>query len=109
MNADYDERIIVETWPVLVLLLAVMAIAVFALADGQGTFEASMLSAMALLLNAGPLYEAYVPVAATPDIWPEYRDFTVFERYFSCLIMLLGRLEFVAVFAILNLKFWLSR
>ena len=109
MRTEYDESVIVETWPVLVLLLAVMAIAVFALADGQGTFEASMLSAMALLLNAGPLYEAYAPVAATPEMWPEYRDFTVFERYVGSLVMLLGRLEFVAVFAILNLKFWLSR
>lgn len=108
-RADYDERTIVETWPVLVLTLAVMAFGVFAIAGGQGTFEAAMLSAMALLLNAGPLYEAYVPVAATPEMWPDYRDFTVFERYVGCAIMLLGRLEFIAVFAILNLKYWLSR
>ncbi|GAB4353191.1 MAG: potassium transporter TrkG [Oricola sp.] len=108
-RAEYDERTIVETWPVLVLALAVMALGVFAVAGGQGTFEAAMLSAMALLLNAGPLYEAYVPVAATPEMWPDYRDFSVFERYTGCAIMLLGRLEFIAVFAILNLKYWLNR
>ncbi|WP_193178207.1 TrkH family potassium uptake protein [Oricola nitratireducens] len=108
-NADYDERTIVETWPVLILLLVVTAIGVFALADGQGTFEASLLSAMALVLNAGALYEAYMPVGASPEMWPEYRDFSVFERLVGCIIMLLGRLEFVAVFAILNLKYWLSR
>jgi trk system potassium uptake protein TrkH len=108
-QADYDERVIVETWPVLVLALSVLAIGVFAIAGGQGTFEAAMLSAMALLLNAGPLYEAYVPAAATPDMWPDYRDFTSFERYVGCAIMLLGRLEFIAVFAVLNLKYWLSR
>jgi trk system potassium uptake protein TrkH len=68
-----------------------------------------MLSALALVLNAGALYEAYVPVGASPEMWPEYRDFSVFERLVGCIIMLLGRLEFVAVFAILNLKYWLSR
>jgi len=108
-QADYDERVIVETWPVLVLTLAVMAFGVFTIAGGQGTFEAAMLAAMALVLNAGPLYEAYVPIAATPELWPDYRDFTSFERYIGCAIMLLGRLEFIAVFAILNLKYWLSR
>jgi trk system potassium uptake protein TrkH len=108
-SAHYDERALVETWPVLVLLLAMMAISLFALAGGGGTFEASMVSAMALLLNAGPLYEAYAPIAASAESWPEYRDFTAFERIFSCVIMLIGRLEFIAVFAILNVKYWLSR
>ncbi|TCD13148.1 potassium transporter TrkG [Oricola cellulosilytica] len=108
-KARYDERIIIESWPVLVLLLAVMAVALFALSGGAGGFEASMLSAMALLLNAGPLYEAYAPVAATGETWPSFREFTAFEQGVSCVIMILGRLEFVAVFAILNLKYWVSR
>ena len=108
-RADYDERSIVESWPVMVLLLAVVAFAMFTLAGGQGNFEASMLAAMALLVNAGPLYDAYIPVAATPDLWPEYRDFGSLERLIGCVVMLLGRLEFVAVFAILNLRYWLSR
>jgi trk system potassium uptake protein TrkH len=108
-NVEYNERTIIETWPVMLLLLAVLALAVFGLAGGPGTFEASILSGLALLLNAGPLYEAYIPVAATPDMWPEYRDFNSVERLLACVVMLLGRLEFVAVFAILNLRYWLSR
>jgi trk/ktr system potassium uptake protein len=108
-NAKYGEEALVETWPVLVLLLVVLAISVFVLAGGHGTFEASMISAMALLVNAGPLYEAYAPVAASPDIWPEYRDFSAVERIAGCVIMFLGRLEFIAVFAIFNLKYWLTR
>ncbi|QKV18170.1 TrkH family potassium uptake protein [Oricola thermophila] len=108
-RADYDERSIVETWPVLILTLVVLAVGIFLLAGGSGTFESAMLSAMALLVNAGPLYEAYIPAAALPELWPGYRDFTAFERYAGCAIMLLGRLEFIAVFAILNLKYWLSR
>ena len=35
-----------------------------------------------------------MPVAATPDLWPDYRDFTAFERYVGCAIMLLDDRQF---------------
>ena len=108
-GARYEEEVLVETWPVLVLLMAVMAIGVFALAGGPGSFEASMIASMALLLNAAPLYDAFAPLGASSEIWPQFRDFTAFERAAACAIMLLGRLEFIAVFAIFNLKYWMSR
>ncbi|MAZ15339.1 MAG: hypothetical protein CL535_03270 [Ahrensia sp.] len=108
-NVEYSERTIVESWPVVLLTLAMLALSVFALAGGPGNFEAALLAGMALLLNAGPLYEAYIPVAASADLWPEFRDFNSVERLIACIVMLLGRLEFVAVFAILNLRYWLSR
>lgn len=108
-KAEYDERSIVESWPVMLLLLMVTAVSVFMLASGQGSFEAALLSGVALMINAGPLYEAYVPAVADPDLWPGFRDFSGFERLAACIVMLLGRLEFVAVFAILNFKYWLSR
>lgn len=108
-KADYDERSIVESWPVLLLLLAVASLGVFALSSGEGAFEAALLAGAALLINAGPLYEAYVPVTAAPEQWPGFRDFSSFEQIVACVMMLLGRLEFVAVFAILNLKYWLNR
>ncbi|WP_421850244.1 potassium transporter TrkG [Oricola sp.] len=108
-GARYSENMLVEIWPVLVLLLAVMAIGVFALAGGTGSIESAIVAAMALVLNAAPLYDAFAPLGAAPDVWPQFRDFSAFEQLVAGVIMLLGRLEFIAVFAILNVKFWISR
>ncbi len=71
-------------------------------------FNASLMSAVASFSNAGPVYNSAWAVQG--DIgWPAYADLGAAPKLMLMCLMILGRLEVLAVLAVLNVKYWLKR
>ena len=97
-------------WAYFVFAVAFLLLATFALAMGPFNFEAGFNAAASLFTSAGPLYDALrPPTLGTGEGWPSFADLSAPYLLLSCFIMLLGRLEILIVFAVLNIRFWMGR
>ena len=72
------------------------------------SFEASITAAIATFSNAGPFYSPQW-VAHGAQGWPEYFEMNLNQKYILCLIMLFGRLEIIAIIAVINPFYWYQR
>jgi trk system potassium uptake protein TrkH len=76
-------------------------------------FEAASTLAIALFSNAAPVYEALIPplaaVSTEQVAWPELKDGTFASHILFSFLMLIGRLEVIIVFAVLNIRYWIAR
>ncbi|HMQ58057.1 MAG TPA: hypothetical protein PKE65_05875, partial [Rhizobiaceae bacterium] len=100
-----DIRII---WVPFLLFLAAGSATIFTMTVATGHFESNVVAAFALLANTGGLLPALAPAGVT-QAWPLWQDLNAFEHVLCAFVMLLGRLEFLAIFAALNLRYWLGR
>lgn len=72
------------------------------------SFEASITASIAAFSNAGPFYSPqWVDRGATG--WPEYFEMNINQKYILSLIMLFGRLEIIAILAVINPFYWYRR
>ena len=117
-NLRFGRQIIEETsmraiWTYFTLSLLIIALAAMGLSFSATDFEGGITMAIALFSNAGPVYEALIPpsYATAPDnqLWPQYGAMPVSAKLTSIAVMTLGRLEVMIVFAVLNIRYWLSR
>jgi len=71
-------------------------------------FQASLTAAVAAISNAGPAYSAdWVPRGTAG--WPGYFEMSLTQKMMLSAIMLLGRLEVIALIVAFNPTYWLSR
>ena len=97
-------------WAYFVFAITFVLLSTFALAMGPFNFEAAFNAAISLFTSAGPLYDAVRPATAgIENGWPTFADLPPAYLLVSCAVMLLGRLEILVVFAVLNLRFWTGR
>ena len=105
-----EEETLHAIWSYFVFAVAFVLLAAFALAMGPFTFEAAFQASVSLFTSAGPLYDALRPVTAdAASGWPSFLELEPPYLLLSCVIMLLGRLEILVVFAALNIRFWTGR
>jgi len=69
--------------------------------------------AIAFFSNAGPVYEALIPQAYVTEpanhAWPQFQAMPVSAKITAVVIMTLGRMEVMIVFAVFNVRYWMSR
>ena len=88
---------------VLAMTLGATALAITGL-----SFQASITASIATITNAGPAYSTdWVPRGT--EGWIDYRDMSIIQKMILSLIMLVGRLEVIAVIVALSPAYWLRR
>lgn len=93
-------------WVYVFLLLGVTAAGTAFASIGLGSFDISFAYTVALVSNAAPVYEALAPVGGQ---WPVHGEIPPLAQIAGIGLMLLGRLEILAVFAVFNFKYWIER
>lgn len=108
-----DEPGMQAIWTYFALSLLVVAAASLVLSLTATGFEAGIAMAIALFSNAGPVYDALVPQAIASDpanqAWPTMAEMPAAAKLAGIMIMTLGRLEVMVIFAVFNLRYWLNR
>lgn len=98
-----------SVWAVFVLgTVTICAASVLLTAVGPG-FEAGFIAVVTLFANAGNIYTSLIPLGADPGAWPKFMDFGTAGMAISIILMVLGRLEVIVVFAALNIAYWANR
>ena len=69
-------------------------------------FAPAIAAAIAAFSNIGPLYGAG-PIAAEP--WPALSDLPAYGLGFLGIAMVVGRIEVLALFGVLNVAYWRNR
>lgn len=108
-----EEESMRAIWTYFALSLLVIAMAALALTLTAASFEGGITLAVAFFANAGPVYDALIPLSYATDpgnaVWPQIAALPVLAKLAAIVIMTLGRLEVMVVFAVLNLRYWMSR
>ena len=69
--------------------------------------------AVAFFANAGPVYDAMIPLAYATEpaneAWPQFAAMPMSAKLAAIVVMTLGRLEVMVVFAVLNVRYWMNR
>lgn len=108
---DEDSMRAIWTYFALSLLIIIFAALAFTLSATH--FEGGISMAVAFFANAGPVYEALIPPAYATDpanqVWPQLAAMPVTAKISAIVVMTLGRLEVMVVFAVLNVRYWLNR
>ncbi len=98
-------------WTYFIIAVIVIGLGSMFIALTATGFEAAIAMSVALFSNAGPVYEALAPVSGvTEGGWPVYQNMPSPLTYLlGIIIMTVGRLEVLVVFAVLNVRFWYNR
>jgi trk system potassium uptake protein TrkH len=108
-----DEQKMSAIWSHFILSLIVVGIGALMISMFGYDFEAASTLAIALFSNAAPVYEALIPplaaVSTEQVAWPELKDGTFASHILFSFLMLIGRLEVIIVFAVLNIRYWIAR
>ncbi len=94
LNIEFMKAI----WSLFAILIVTVAISSFALSLSGLNFQVSFTAIIAAITNAGPLY---APEWGTGNAgsWPSYFEMTNAQKFILSVVMLLGRLEVIAVIA----------
>lgn len=96
-------------WTYFIIAVLVIGAGALLIALTATGFEAAIVLAVSLFANAAPIYDALRPIAPGAD-WPDLPSLPDHSSYLvGILMMSIGRLEVLVVFAILNLKYWYNR
>lgn len=95
-------------WTMFCACVAVVGGGAVALTLSGLSFEASITAAVAAFSNAGPFYSPQW-VAQGVQGWPAYFEMNLNQKYILSSIMLFGRLEIIAIIAVINPFYWYRR
>lgn len=108
-----DEESLRAVWSAVILSLLVITVGAFFFTLEAADFEAGLALSIALFSNAGPVYEAVTPAIYSTDpsndIWPAISELPLITKLAGIVIMTFGRLEVLIVFAVFNVRYWLTR
>jgi trk system potassium uptake protein TrkH len=101
------DREILQGIYAMVLVFAVVMVGTMAVLSYQGIpFEPAMIASISAMSNAGPIFGAG-PDAGQP--WPSLSSFPPASLVALSVAMILGRIELLALFSVLNFAYWRSR
>lgn len=103
-SQPYDLQLMKALWTGVMAYLGAIATTLMLLALLGDSFESSLVAAVAALTNAGPLYSSLAAGAG----WPDFAQMGPLLHAVLILAMIVGRLEVIAVFALLNPLYWRS-
>lgn len=101
----YDIGLMKAIWASSIVALAFVTVATLLLTLNHPSFHGSALAAISAFSNIGPLYAAEWDGS---DAWPGYADFDSFSMMVLALVMIVGRIEAIALFGMASLAFWRS-
>ncbi|MBC7280465.1 potassium transporter TrkG [Hoeflea sp.] len=108
-----DEESMRAIWTYFALSMLIIAFASLAFTLSAAHFEGGITMAVAFFANAGPVYEAMIPLAYATDpandVWPQFAAMSASAKLAAIAVMTLGRLEVMVVFAVLNVRYWMTR
>lgn len=108
-----DETKMSAIWSNFILSIMCVATGTLVIATYGFQFEAALTLAIALFSNAVPVYDALVPALANinggNDGWIAIQASQPVSYYAFTLLMLIGRLEVILIFAVFNVRYWMSR
>lgn len=104
----YDIQLMKAIWSFFVVAILVIAGGTIAVAASGIPFDAALTSVIANFTTAGPVYGAGWSDSSTQD-WPAYSEFSVLGKMALVVVMLLGRLEVLAILGLFSQRYWRSR
>lgn len=112
-DAVIDEHKMGAIWSHFILSLIVIGTGAFIISCFGYSFEAASALAISLFSNAAPVYEALTPafvdLSQNNNGWYSLTNSVPFSHILFSFLMIIGRLEVIVVFAVLNLRYWLAR
>lgn len=107
-SEKYDMQLMKAIWSFFVVAVLTIGIGTIFVATAGIPFEAALTATIATFSTAGPLYDAgWATDNGAP--WPPYSAFPVPAKCALMLIMLLGRLEVLAILGLFSARYWRSR
>ncbi|AXS40660.1 potassium transporter TrkG [Breoghania sp. L-A4] len=104
----YDIQLMKAIWSFFSASIVVVAFGSLALALEDIDYEGALVASIAAFSNIGPLYpNGWLAVGA--EAWPAYAALNGPSKMILCTIMILGRIEVLALFAAANHTYWLRR
>lgn len=103
-SQPYDLQLMKAIWTGFMAYMGAIAGLMMIVALTQESFEGSLVGAAVVLVNAGPVYSEL----ATGHGWTPFADMPTGESMIYVAGMIVGRLEILAVFALLNPHYWRS-
>ncbi len=97
LNIEFMKAI----WSLFAILIVTVAFASFALSISGLHFQVSFTAVIAAITNAGPLYGPEWSTGSNV-VWPSYYEMRASQKIILTTVMLLGRLEVIAVIASLT-------
>lgn len=95
-------------WTMFCACVAIVGLGSVALSLSGLSFDASITASIAAFSNAGPFYSPqWVERGAVG--WPEYFEMDLNQKLILSTIMLFGRLEIIAIVAVINPFYWYRR
>ncbi|MEX3009041.1 hypothetical protein [Hoeflea sp. TYP-13] len=99
-------------WTYFIIAILVVGTGAMLIALTATGFEAAIVMSVAFFSNASPVYDALRPIASDTTLsnWPAFQSLPHAVTYFlAILIMTIGRLEVLVIFAVLNVRYWYNR
>lgn len=108
-----DETKMSAIWSNFILSMMCVATGSLVIATFGFHFEAALTLSIALFSNAVPVYDALIPalsnISGGNDGWIAIDASQSLAYYAFTMLMLIGRLEVILVFAVFNMRYWMSR
>ncbi|PLX39468.1 MAG: hypothetical protein C0606_02840 [Hyphomicrobiales bacterium] len=103
----YDIQMMKAVWSSFAVLTGVVLISAIILSLNMPDAEGGILAAVALLSNSGPIYESAWQEGIRT--WPLFGAFESWEKGFAIFLMIIGRIEILALFGAINRTYWYHR
>ena len=104
----FDLKLIKAMWSFFASAVIVIFIGAGLLAVCDLNFQAALTASIANFTTAGPAYGPEWNVGTTQG-WPEYFEMSSAAQLILIVLMLAGRLELIAILALLNFAYWQTR
>ncbi|MFD0915484.1 TrkH family potassium uptake protein [Pseudahrensia aquimaris] len=107
-SQHYDLNLMKAIWSFFVVAILIIAVGTIFIASSGIPFEAALTATIAAFSTAGPVYNSGWD-SGLAQAWPTYGEFPDAAKIGLMIVMLLGRLEALAVLGLLNTHYWRTR
>ena len=104
----FDIDLLKAIWSFLLVSIVTIALSSSVMALFLPHFEAALMAALASFTGAGPIYEAGWQTPGEPP-WPTWAEMPDPAKWTAIVTMVLGRIEILAVLALVSLQYWRAR
>ena len=105
---QYDLQLMKVNWSLFVIAILTISVGTVVVASGNMPFEAALTATISAFATAGPVYNSgWPPPGADP--WPAFSSFPDISKWALMVVMLLGRLEVLALIGIFSTHYWRNR
>ena len=104
----YDLQLMKSIWSYFMVALVTIGVGTVIVATASIPFEAALTATVSAFTTAGPVYQSGFAPPGQPA-WPQFFEFTVTAKLALCAIMVLGRIEVLALLGIFSTHYWRTR